>query len=122
MTKPKSNRLGMYSDVRQIMNAVLESGGGSYKLDTYGQAVHWRQRAYRFRKLYAEVHDLKNESKYDAITMPRIKAGSSTVVLTLRTVTGSFTPTDNPVQTSSTLSEEDELLRLAEDFGKELER
>ena len=42
----KSNRLGMYADVREVLDSALSHGGGEYQLATHGMAVHWRQRAY----------------------------------------------------------------------------
>lgn len=83
----KANRLGMYSDVRQILDAALASGGGEVECANHGAAIHWRQRAYKFRKLYAETLGLARESQYDAIVLPRpddavvtIKVGRAPVV------------------------------------------
>ena len=98
-TKSQPNRLGMYDDVRQILDAALASGGGSFVLTTYGQAVHWRQRAYKFRKLYAETLSSDKSlamSPYDRLTMPRIDEGCSTVVIRVREITGTFTPNREP--------------------------
>lgn len=94
-TKTIANRLGMYDDVRQILDAALQSGGGSFELPTYGQAVHWRQRAYKFRKLYAETLSSDKSlamSPYDRLTMPRIEKETSTVIINVREITGTFTP------------------------------
>lgn len=97
MTKrPRSNRLGMYADVRQILDAAQSAGGGSYECGTHGQAVHWRQRAYQFRKLYAEVLGLDEESPYDSIVMPRVREDSSVVTIQLRKQVGVFVPTNEP--------------------------
>ena len=116
MTKPRSNRLGMYDDVRQILNATLGAGGGSYECGTHGQAIHWRQRAYRFRKLYAETLGLTKESPYDKIVIPRVPLDSSTCILQLRKQVGTFTPSGE----STPFFDDDPLLEEAEAIAKRL--
>lgn len=50
-----SNRLDKYRDVEQWLNAaLLNPNGGTVVLRTKNAAIQWRQRAYYFRKLYAE--------------------------------------------------------------------
>lgn len=98
-TKTHANRLGMYDDVRQILDAAMQSGGGTFDLPSYGQAVHWRQRAYSFRKLYAETLARDKSlamSPYDRLTLPRIEEGSCTVVIRVREIIGTFTPNREP--------------------------
>lgn len=92
MKKPAPNRLGMYSDVKQVLDACLETNGGTYTLSTYGEAVHWRQRAYRFRKLFAETLKSHELSPYDVLTLPRIVEDTSVVVINLQQAKGTFTP------------------------------
>ena len=82
----------MYEDIRTILDATLASGGGVYDCTTHGQAIHWRQRVYRFRKLYAETLGLTKESQYDRIVIPRVPPESSTCVLQMRKQVGTFTP------------------------------
>lgn len=91
MAKPRSNRLGMYSDVRAILDAALAAGGGEYECATHGEAIHWRQRAYRFRKLFAETI-APRESHYDSIVMPRPQ--ESIVRITVRQQVGVFRPAE----------------------------
>lgn len=91
MTKP-SNRLGMYSDVQFVLDEAIMAGGGDYHCPNHGAAVHWRQRAYKFRKLFAEINGEKNTSRYDKLVMPRIPPESSTVHITVRKQVGVFTP------------------------------
>src|SRR5882724_3895462 len=98
-TKTQANRLGLYDDIRQILDAALSSGGGEFVLPTHGLAVHWRQRAYKFRKLYATTlasDDSFSMSPYDRLTMPQIPDDSSTVVINVREVIGTFTPNREP--------------------------
>lgn len=97
MTKKPANRLGMYADVRSILDQAMAAGGGSYELSTHGQAVHWRQRAYRFRKLYAEIIGADETSPYDSIIMTRVDPESSTVNISIRRLTGTFTPASEPI-------------------------
>lgn len=83
----KANRLNLYSDVRQVLDQALANGGGEYILSTHGQAVHWRQRAYKFRKEYARVH---GTSPYDDLEFPRIDADSNKVTIAVRQPKGVF--------------------------------
>lgn len=95
--KPKPNRLGMYADLRPILDAALLHGGGTYECADHGQAVHWRQRAYQFRKLFAELYGLREFSIYDKIIMPRVPPESSTVTIRIREAAGTFTPAGDPI-------------------------
>lgn len=88
----KSNRLGMYADVRQVLDSALAHGGGEFECATHGDAVHWRQRAYKFRKAYAETLGPKAMSPYDILVLPRLQPGSSTVVILVRQSAGTFRP------------------------------
>lgn len=110
MTKPRSNRLGMYADVREVLDAALAAGGGHYTCATHGDAVHWRQRAYRFRKLYAETLGLSRESHYDTIVLPRIPADSCIVNISIRAQVGTFIPSETPAAAPVI---EDELFDIA---------
>lgn len=94
--KHKPNRLGMYQDVRDILDAARSAGGGTYECSTHGQAVHWRQRAYKFRKLYAELLGPNESSPYDQMVLPRVDVDSSTVIIAIRRQIGKFTPNDEP--------------------------
>jgi len=119
MSKPKSNRLGMYADVRQILDAALAAGGGTFECDTHGAAVHWRQRAYRFRKLFAETLGLNKESPYDIIVMPRIPEDSSTVHITIRRSIGTFKPLEGGRPFQPVMDELDE---AAAEIAAKIER
>jgi hypothetical protein len=98
-TKTSANRLGLYDDVRQILDAALASGGGAAECPTHGLAVHWRQRAYKFRKLYAQTlasDDSFSMSPYDRLTMPQIPEDSCTVTINVRESIATFTPYREP--------------------------
>lgn len=112
------SRLNLYSDVRTVLDAVLASGGGTFTLSSHGAAVNWRQRAYKFRKLYAE--SLRGESKYDVLTLPRIAKDSCAVVINITRPEGTFTPTSSPVPVPSTSEAEDDLQSEANRLAKEL--
>lgn len=115
MAKPRPNRLGMYADVRAVLDAAIAANGGTFSLADHGKAVHWRQRAYKFRKLFAET---TSSSPYDALTLPVIPPESSTVVIRLIGQPGIFTPADP----TATLPDkpDDELLKTALDLAKDL--
>lgn len=119
MTRPKANRLGMYSDLRPVLDAALAHDGGSYNCATHGDAIHWRQRAYRFRKLFAELSGAKNESRYDVIVMPRIPEDSATVVIRIRRASGLFVP--NNAEPTFGITMGDPLFEEAEAIAKALE-
>jgi hypothetical protein len=110
MKKPQANRLGMYADVRAILDQALAAGGGSYALASHGAAVHWRQRAYRFRKLFAEILGDGKPSPYDSIVMTRVDADSSTINILIRQITGTFVPSSEPAYLPAV---EDDLLDIA---------
>lgn len=114
MATPRPNRLGLYADVKEILDQCLKTNGGEYTLESYNKAVHWRQRAYKFRKLYAETLSPGLLSPYDSITIPRIAPNSSTVLLVKQKATGIFKPT-RPVK-----EEPDDLMKDAKDFAKRL--
>lgn len=116
--KNQPNRLGLYADVRQILDAALAAGGGTFTLPTHGAAVHWRQRAYKFRKLFAETVATSRMSDYDRLTMPRIPPDSSTVIIRIRQVPGVFQPTGEatPIETG------DELFDLATKLHDQIEQ
>lgn len=113
----KSNRLGMYADVRSVLESALAAGGGTFQCATHGAAVHWRQRAYRFRKLYAETLGLQRMSQYDVLVLPRLAEGSSEVVITIRQTAGVFTPANDGLAPTGN----DELLEAAEELRRRLE-
>lgn len=118
MKVPRPNRLGMYADVKEILDAALAHSGGSYQLSDYGKAVHWRQRAYKFRKLFAETLRAGELSPYDRLTIPRIEEGSNAVVIVLQTTSGTFTPNASAAPTEPADDLLDEAMALAERLNK----
>ena len=122
-TKTVANRLGMYDDVRQILDAALTSGGGSFELPSHGLAVHWRQRAYKFRKLYATTlasDDSFSMSPYDRLTLPQIPDDSATVVINVREVIGTFTPNREPNEPTAVPVPGDELFDVAKSIADKI--
>lgn len=124
MAKPANQRLGLYTDVRAVLDAALAAGGGSVTLPTHGDAIHWRHRAYKFRKVYAETSPL---SPYDALTMPKIPKDSCVVEIKKTAPPAVFTPAEGEtplpleVETPEAAAETDELLRHALDLSKDLD-
>ena len=117
------NRLGLYDDIRQVLDAALQSGGGSFELTSYGSAVHWRQRAYKFRKLYAETLSADKSlamSPYDRLTLPRIEEGSCTVVINVREIIGTFTPNREPTMQIAMPVVGDDLFEAAQELAKKV--
>lgn len=113
----KSNRLGIYADVRAVLDSALEHGGGLFRCLSHGQAVHWRQRAYRFRKVYAETLGPRDMSPYDALVLPRLDKDSDTVVIEVRKTGGVFTPAGDGLAPVNN----DELLEAVEAVRRRIE-
>lgn len=111
----KVNRLGMYQDIRAVLDEALASSGGNFTLATHAAAVHWRQRAYKFRKHYAETI-APSPSKYDVLTLS-LADDSSTVVISLIGTKGVFTPASGPEPAQI----DDELLNFASSLAQKIE-
>lgn len=95
---PKAD-LSLYADLIPVLDAAIEAGGGSYTLATFNDAVSWRHRVYKFRKAYRTQ---LGPSKYDALVLRRVAAGTSEVQIDLRRPSGVFTPAqpsfDDPLE------------------------
>lgn len=113
----KANRLGMFADVREVLDAALAHGGGEFECASHGDAVHWRQRAYQFRKRYAETLGPKGMSPYDILVLPRLRPDSATVVIQVRQSAGVF----RPAGPALVVPEEDALLDFAANLAKKIE-
>lgn len=113
----KSNRLGMYADIREVLDGALAAGGGTFTCASHGAAVHWRQRAYRFRKLYAETLGPTRMSPYDVLVLPRLAHDSCEVMIVIRQTAGVFTPANDGLAPTSN----DELLEEAMALRRRLE-
>lgn len=105
--------LAGYADVKQIFDSALASGGGKYRLVTPGAAVHWRQRAYTFRKYYRETYP--DDGRYEQLTM-RIE--DTTIILEPVRVVGTFIPAEGtplpiPDDTSEMSAADKELFDIA---------
>lgn len=113
----KSNRLGIYADVREVLDQALASGGGAFECANHGAAVHWRQRAYKFRKLYAETLGPKVMSPYDILVLPRLAPDSATVHICIRQTAGVFRPNN----TDAAPTMDDPLFDVAAELAKRIE-
>lgn len=74
MTQARS--IHQFEDIRTVLDAALNHRGGRYRLNSYGEAVHWRQRAYRFRQLL-------RQQKLEASLIPGFDPGTQYDKLTL---------------------------------------
>lgn len=83
MTRPKANRLGMYADVQEILDAALAHSGGAVECPSHSAALKWRHRAHSFRKLYAELLGPTKLSKYDRLSFPAIPPDGTTVIINM---------------------------------------
>ena len=114
MVKPV--RIGMYIHIREVLDAALLSGGGVYDAGSYGQAVHWRHEAYKFRKLFAETQSQAN-SIYDKLILRGVAKGETKVRIDIRKSEGTFTPNQPDLPTDD---ENDELLNFAKKFSTDI--
>jgi len=120
MKPPRSNRLGMYADVREVADLALRHGGGSYDCADHGQAIHFQQRFYRFRKLYAQLnHEDGTDSPYDKLKLPRIPEDGCSVKLEIRQHVGTFRPSGPEV--FSSLTGEDDLFKAASELARKIQ-
>lgn len=63
-----SNTLGSYADIRTIFESVLAHGETELSFTTNGAAVHFRQRAYKFRRLMQN----RGDTRYDGFMIERV--------------------------------------------------
>lgn len=87
------SRISQFFDVKHVADEALAAGGGAYTLPTHGDAVHWRQRFYRFRKAW---HREFNDTTYDSIILRRVADGSTVVQIEIQRVIGTFVPGPQP--------------------------
>jgi len=113
----KANRLGMYADIRSVLDAALAAGGGTFTCESHGAAVHWRQRAYKFRKLFAETLGPRAMSPYDVLVLPRLDASSCEVIIGIRQTAGTFTPANDGLAPTTN----DDLMEAAEAVRRRIE-
>lgn len=119
MNKPAA--LVGYNDVKMILDEAAKHGGGRYALDTPGQAIHWRQRAYRFRKLYREVYP--SDGRYEQFNF---QLDGPEVIINPNRPTGTFIPAGGePLPMNQPAApilpeEDDELFDAAKNLRKDL--
>ena len=104
-----------FADVKQLLDQCLEHGGGAFTAKSSGAAVHFRQRAYTFRKKYREAMD-PAASPYDRLTIKKLAKGASRVEIEVIKLDGVFEPgTGGPVRVDPIpdLAGDDELMRAA---------
>lgn len=119
MSKQSTRRINMFHDVKEVLDKVLLAGGGEVTLETYGKAVHWRHRAYTFRKMFAT--QVTMDSPYDKLTLRRVQPGTSTVRIDIIGQPAIFTPRPSGLPLAKddeeTASYEEEAKRLAQELG-----
>lgn len=76
----KTSKLSQFDDIRVILDAALAAEGGNVELPDHKAAIHWRLRAYRFRRLFAETVSI---SPYEKLSFPRIEPGSNIVKINI---------------------------------------
>lgn len=112
-----------YADVKQLLDQCLEHGGGAFTAKSPGAAVHFRQRAYTFRKKFREAMD-PAASPYDRLTIRKLAKGSVRVEIEVIKLEGVFEPASGEpvrVDPAPQISEDDELMQAALALKEKLE-
>lgn len=119
MSKTKSNRLGIYADVRDVADLALAHGGGSFECESIGAARNFSHRFYRFRRLYGDIHHSDGSpNKYDVLICPGIK--DNFVHFRIRQPVGTFRPAQAPAFDIG-LAGDDDLFKAAEEIRRKLQ-
>ena len=116
MTPSDARRLVQLEDVKEILDVALQTSGGEVQLPSYGAAIKWRQRAYQFRKLYAEC--VQSPSPYDRLTIKALAKGDTTVTLRMIEQRATFKPKAT-FRGASPIVEDDPLLEAARKLAEE---
>ena len=85
-----SNSVGMYADVKLVLDAAVAKGGGEYKLVSKSAATKWRQRAYQLRKLMSK----DGETPYDRLVLTLHSDDPTIVCILTRRPEGEFIGVD----------------------------
>jgi len=111
-----------YKDVWDVIDSALARGGARYKLATPGAAVHWRQRAYVFRKLAIKAANELNlvpgftpSTPYDHL---HLTVDGVFVIIKERKIEGTLEPLAG-AEAPLVMESEDDLLANAEALLKE---
>lgn len=88
-----SNNLHMYTDVKVVLDAAVDTGGGLYKLATPGAATKWRQRAYQLRKIMSKG----GNTPYDRLILTISPDDKTVVQIRVRQPEGEFVNEDGEV-------------------------
>lgn len=111
---PVSRSANSYLDCRLVLDAAIAAGGGRYELASPGKALHWRQRAYTFRRILRDnavaatiIPGLSPSTPYDHI---ELIADGPVVIIRLVAPKGILTDAlGNPIDLKPTAPSEDEL-------------
>lgn len=111
----KANRLGIYSDVREVADMALAHRGGTYDCADTGMAQNFAHRFYRFRTLFREIHHADGSPcKYDALICPRVTNAS--IHFRLREGIGVFRPSSSG-RVAKALAPDEDLFDIAQQIA-----
>lgn len=88
-----STNIRTYEDIKFVLDAALDEGGGKYQLVSKSAAWKWRQRAYQFRKLITKT----GSSSYDRLVLIIDPKKPEEIRILLRQLEGKFTAEDGTV-------------------------
>lgn len=113
----KGSRLGSFDDIKAILDVAVATGGGKVELASYAEALKWRTRAYRFRKLYAERVP---HSPYDRLSFPQPAKGQNYVMIETHAQAVNFVPAVQ-APTTSIVPDDDPALAYALKLAKSVD-
>lgn len=125
-----SRSLGMYADVKTVLDTVVERGPGSLRFASKSAATAWRMRAYFYRKLLHELQLTASDrmvghtyTPYDSIRITQDKADPTILHFKQAILSAEFTLADtgevidlnnsNPHQPETEIPEDDPILQAA---------
>lgn len=118
MAKTPQEILSQGQDILHVLDQALAAGGGTFTCDTYGKAVHWRQRAYQVRKAY-RLHVMPRLSPYDRLTLRKVAPDTTDVVIDVIRYEGKFKPKADAVPEFAPAAN-DELDEVAQAFAQSI--
>ena len=85
-----SSNVGMYADVKLVLDAAVAKDGGEYKLVSKSAATKWRQRAYQLRKLMSK----EGGTPYDRLILTIHPDDPTIICILVRRPEGEFVGVD----------------------------
>lgn len=114
----RRTHINQFLEEREILDKAIAAKGIRLDFPTRGAAIHFRQQAYKFRKLFREKID-PAVSPYDKLTIPMLGPDDTFVEIRVKSINAIIsvlgeTPKEAPVEP------DDELLDIAKQIGRDI--